>query len=331
MSRKVQQAVLRIGVSLAALGVVLYFLRDKVTESLKILQSGVSWNWFLLAAAGYLAVQLIMAYRLYRIFAIQKVAVSYGQTCYLCFLGLFFNLFLPSALGGDVAKIYYAYKHSGKHIESATAILVDRLVGLMAISLIALTAIGWLQWQGRLPDPRIAFGTLFFLVVLGALAVFFSNETIARFFARFSFLIPSLGVREKIGQVYQALHGCKNHGKTLALGLLISFLGQGVLIFLYYWIGRSLGLSVPPEVFFALVPLISVASMAPSLGGLGVREAGAIYFLSLYMEPEMALAHSLLMNILIYGFGVISGLVFAFKGGLRSTAMTGMEPVQEGS
>lgn len=320
MSRNLLQAFLRVGVSLGALAVVIYLMRDKLRESLDILKTGVSWEWFFLAAVGYLLVQVIMAYRLFHFFRVQRIMLSYGQTLYLAILGLFFNLFLPSALGGDVAKIYYAYKHSGKKIESATAILVDRLMGLFAISLIAILAIGWLHLQGKLPNPRILVGAVFFLCVIGGMTVFFGDDRIGAFLSRFSFLLPSVKIRQKISEVYGAVHGYKSHMGTLGIGLLLSVAGQGVLIFLYYWLARSLRLDVPPVAFFALVPLICTASMAPSLGGLGVREAGAVYFLSLYMPSEMALAHSLLMNILLYGFGALSGVLFALRGGLGAAS-----------
>jgi hypothetical protein len=44
---------------------------------------------------------------------------------------------LPSAVGGDVVKAFYAYKHSGKKIESATSVLLDRLLGFVAIIVMA--------------------------------------------------------------------------------------------------------------------------------------------------------------------------------------------------
>jgi hypothetical protein len=57
--------------------------------------------------------------------------------------------------------------------------------------------------------------------------------------------------------------------------------------------------------------------MLPSLGGLGVREAGSVYLFSRYMETERALALSLLMDCLIYGFSLLAGAFYAVKGGLK--------------
>ncbi|HTL47029.1 MAG TPA: lysylphosphatidylglycerol synthase transmembrane domain-containing protein [Verrucomicrobiae bacterium] len=324
MKRLLTGPLLRIAVSLGALAVICYFLRGKLNESFAILRGDVDWKWLGVAALGYWIVQVIMAYRLYRIFRIQDVILTYGQTFYLCVVGLFFNLFLPSALGGDVAKLYYAYRHSGKKIETATAILVDRLVGLTAISLIALVAILRLQLKGELPDPRIGYVAFVFLGVIAVMLFCFANERLAFFFKRFAFLVPSHKIRDILGKLYSAIHGCHAHGKVLAFCVGISIAGQFVLIMLYYWVARALKLDLSPIVFFMLVPMVNVASMAPSLGGLGVREAGAIAFFSMYMPSEMALAHSLLMNILIYGSGIASGLVFAMRGGLKPGTISRM-------
>ena len=133
--------VLRAGISLLALGGLGYFLRDKLEAALLILRHGFQWEWFLAAIGAYGLAIVITSRRLQMIFHVQKVKVSFLQTVHLSFLGLFFTLFLPSALGGDIAKGYFAYQYSGKKLGSFTGVVLDRMVGFISLFPIVLTAL----------------------------------------------------------------------------------------------------------------------------------------------------------------------------------------------
>ncbi len=328
MKKIISSAAFRVGVSLLALGYVIYYLHDKLGDAIKILTTEVNWEWFGLAVAAFAAVQVIMAVRLWRIFLIQGVHVSYAKTLYLCVVGLFFNLFLPSAVGGDVAKIYYASKYSGKKIPAATSVILDRLLGLIAIMIIAM--VGMLFFHKEFEDPRVSLVFYAFLALIGGITLFFASRRFAKAFKFLDFLIPAGKLRDKLTELYHAFYTCKNHKGTLAACLLISITGQSIVILLNYWMGESLGVDIHPGIYFVIIPLVSIISMAPSLGGLGVREAGSVYFFSHYMPPERALALSLLTDFLIYGFGFLSGLWFAFAGGLKSQTLHDIETVQQG-
>ena len=108
--------IFRILVSVLAIAGILYSVRSEVAEALMILRTEVIWTWFLAAAATYFLAYCVLAFRLSFVFRVQHIHMTYREVLYLSFLGLFFNLFLPSAVGGDIAKIYYAYRHSGKKL-----------------------------------------------------------------------------------------------------------------------------------------------------------------------------------------------------------------------
>lgn len=56
--------------------------------------------------------------------------------------GMFFGLFLPGGAGGDIAKIYYSVSghRRGTRTELATAVLLDRAIGMWALFAIPLLA-----------------------------------------------------------------------------------------------------------------------------------------------------------------------------------------------
>ena len=163
--RKVWGLLLRLTVSLGALAGLGYFLRGKLGEALLIVKAGLLWNWFLLAIAAYFLALALISWRLQLVFKVQAVKINFLQTCYLSFLGLFFTLFFPSALGGDVAKGYFAYQYSGKKLGSLTGVVLDRLLGFVTIVLIALTALaGYSQSLSTPLMKRSVFGALGVLI-----------------------------------------------------------------------------------------------------------------------------------------------------------------------
>ena len=103
----------------------------------------------------------------------------------------------------------------------------------------------------------------------------------------------------------------------MVVAILLSFVGQAVFITSSYWIATSLGAGIAFWKFFILIPVISIVSMAPSIGGLGVREASVLYLFSRYLPSERALAYTLLSDILIYSFSIGAGIIYAFRGGLK--------------
>jgi len=49
-------------------------------------------------------------------------------------VGLFFNVFLPGLVGGDVVRFYYIFRLAPrKKLPGSLSIVMDRLLGLLAI------------------------------------------------------------------------------------------------------------------------------------------------------------------------------------------------------
>src|SRR5262249_39754699 len=53
---------------------------------------------------------------------------------------MFFNLFLPTSVGGDVARAWYLNAGSGRRMASAVSVFVDRASGLLLLLALALVA-----------------------------------------------------------------------------------------------------------------------------------------------------------------------------------------------
>jgi uncharacterized membrane protein YbhN (UPF0104 family) len=96
--------------------------------------------------------------------------------------------------------------------------------------------------------------------------------------------------------------------------LLISLAGQTLFITSYYFLGQSLNAEIPWTRFFILVPMITIISMTPSVGGVGVRELGAAALFRNYMPEERAAALTILLALLIYAYSFAGGIWYLVRG-----------------
>ncbi len=327
MKNSFRSLFIRIFISVAAIFLIGWSQRHHLAESVEVLKNDVVWPLFFAGVGTYVVALAVITARLKYVFRVQQILLTFKETFYLTFVGLFFNLFLPSAVGGDIAKVYYAYKHSGKKIEAMTSVIWDRLMGFATLMIMAIGAL--LFFSKEIDDRKIDYLVYAFLFLFLAVTIFFLSKRVARLFKVFHNLIPSEKLKRQLADVYHSLYNLKSHKTMLFFTFGLSFLGQAFFVLVYFWMTRSLGVDINPWIFFILVPIVSIVSMAPSLGGLGVREAGVIYLFKNYMPGERALALSLLLDILIYGLSFGSGLLFAIKGGLKSNVMHEMEELDE--
>ena len=72
--------------------------------------------------------------------SVQGIDLGWWRTFRVYLIGAFFNLFLLGATGGDIVKIYYAMREtSSKKTAALLSVLVDRMVGMLA--LVAITVV----------------------------------------------------------------------------------------------------------------------------------------------------------------------------------------------
>ena len=74
---------------------------------------------------------------------------TFRNACRLGMVGLFYNTFLPGAVGGDLVKAYSIAKGEPKRKASAVAtVIADRLLGLFGLLLFAGGVGGWFWNSG---------------------------------------------------------------------------------------------------------------------------------------------------------------------------------------
>ena len=221
-------------------------------------------GWWLLAAGLYYLTQVASSLR-WQILA-RPLGFHRPITQYLSFyfIGMFFNLFLPTSVGGDVVRAWYLDGGSRRRLPAFLSVFVDRLSGLMV--LLALACVATALSPITLPDwlPWTVWGTAGGIVsAMAALPLL----------ARYKMLT---GKYERLGtEIPQAL--------LLALRplpLILSLFVQAANVILVWMIGRSIEAPVPASYYWIMVPMVSLLTMLPiSLNGMGVREGATVFLL----------------------------------------------------
>lgn len=306
---------IKIVISFAFLALLFWLLRGDlgaIAQTLKVTDLII----FTEAIVLYVLIIIIASYRLKKLLKVQGICVSLIDASYLNFIGFFFNNFMPTAIGGDVAKAYYTSKRTKKKTASITSIIADRLFGLYSLIFIAFLALVFNFYQVK--NKMVIYPILIsvFLVVLFLLTLL--NSNFAKLFNPVTKLFKIFKVEEKVKKLYEAMQLYKGNKKIAVQAFLISFFTQLASIFVVWVITLSLSLKISYLALLLTMPIIYTLSMLPSLNGLGIREGAFVYFLKDFIGRDKAFALSLLWLALTIVISIIGGVIYAFSSQFRS-------------
>ena len=312
MLRQLRNLFLRFVVSTLSLVLLFYTVRGELVEGLRHL-TNVRFFPLLVALVINFVSLGVVTFRLGTILSVQKIHLSFSRLYYLWTISLFFNLFLPSAVGGDIAKAYYIYKDSDKKMGSVTSVLIDRFFGMMAT--ISIGYFAYLFAHDQINDPKIG-QILFWAVTVALIGVFFIMSQ--RFSKSAKLLLLKFSPDRFKGQLhrlFEALELYRGRREKFFVLYFYSLLAQALFIVMVYFLAKSINLDLPVAIFFLVMPLITVISMIPSIGGLGVREAATVYLFREYIPLDQAVGLSILFDLFLYGIGCACGILYAIRGG----------------
>lgn len=208
-------------------------------------------------------------------------------------LGFLFNQLLPTAVGGEVIRIWRTRQLGVPLDVSIYSVLVDRASGVMAAFGGALLLLPFAQ-------PREGYGTLMALLALVATAGAFGCIVllvIGRVEAARS-PIPTR-LHQSLQTASSSLRALLGQPAAGAGILLFACINQGLPVATIWLFGRDLGLGLN-AIDIAFVTLISTlsATLPLSFAGWGIREGALVYLFGLYGVPaDVALAVSILYGV----------------------------------
>ncbi len=337
-SARIIKPVLKIVVSLAFFSVLLSFVQG---NELAGVFSQVNWNYMVITCAVTLFMVAASCAK-WKLILDLKQKISFYELFRIYLVGYFFSNILPSTVGGDVVRSYYAGRIIKNQSYSAVAVFVERFSGVFFLFLIVLFAplfkpqlysspyilfpacagagcalvTVWI-WRAkdpfRIPD-RIA-DSIF--NGINRLAGRKNWQTMLRLSGRCRALYDT--VLEKMTRVKTELSiatgAIKNDKRFLVRLILLT-----ALFYVCTWVNvytafRAFNVHVPMTAVCAIVPAIMLVAHIPVtlLGNLGYFESVFVfYFLLVGVGGAESLAMGLLLRLKLLIMGIIGFFTYLF-------------------
>jgi uncharacterized protein (TIRG00374 family) len=259
-------------------GALLFLLYRKIPlQDLQGLLASVDY-WYLLPIGVLLFVNTVLSAWKWRLLLLAdgvNIPLSTLTITYL--IGSFYNLFLPSSIGGDSYRIYDIAKKSSDGVRSAASVFADRFSGFLA--LVILSLISSILVAREFNNLMFFFGPLLILFLLLAILTALVKQKPIRLFLRVTRLDRFVVITRLVDKFFLSFqcYGANRRLLTRVMG--ISFAFQLSVICIVYLLSLALHASVSFFYFSAFVPLITLLEALPvSIYGLGLRDAGYVFF-----------------------------------------------------
>ncbi|MCI5066106.1 flippase-like domain-containing protein [bacterium] len=250
---------------------------------------------------GYLAGQVVSSLKWSTLARAGGISVSAVEALRAYFIGMFVNCFGLGMVGGDVVRGVLISRGAGTRTLGVTSVIADRAHGLAVLA--ALGAFSAVVFRPEFLDATLVWLLLFLGVgvclgwIVGptVIRVLFSGET-------------SFGAR------LHRLSGMLTRAPVpLVIITVLSLLFHLLQISLHWVMADALGADIPFSYLLMTVPFINILGSLPiSWNGVGVREAGYLFFFSQqqgYLSEEQAVAMGAVWLLAITVSSAVGGAV----------------------
>jgi len=257
----------------------------------------------------------IIATRWKLLLAIQGVSASFFTLVKSMLVAVFFNNFLPSTIGGDAMRAYDTWKMGGGKTQSVSIIFIDRLLGIFTLFIFALLALLLTSFDvSFISNVKVWILLAVAAGFIGIYILFFKAGVISQYLHQHDQSRPNMVIRllEKIFDIFAVYNGKPG---VLSTALMLSVLLQLNVIFHYYLLALSLGIDIPLQAMFIIIPVAIVVMMIPvSINAIGIREAIFVTMFAFYgVSNADALAFAWMSFVLITVLGLLGGIVFMLR------------------
>ena len=277
-------------------------------------------NYIALALAVYLVAQTVSAVRWAALARPLGIKTPFKDMIQYYLIGMFFNLFAPSTVGGDVSRVYYLVKDEDARangravttVHAAMSVLMDRAIGMVVLV--------WLGASGLLLFPKYAVPqsvrSATFLLSLGFLLGALLMPVLKRF-------LPEDG-HQLVVKLRLAFRSYRLHWRALLAAAVLSLAVHLIQAWMHTVMGQALGLEVPFSFSLIVYPLVGTFAAIPiTLNGLGLREGGYIFLLAVIgIGTEQGIAFGILLFLIVALDSLLGGVLFLFQKMPRLNALS---------
>ena len=322
---------------LAIAGAVIYVLAARNPREIADCFRSFDLVWLVPALFFYLLHMQICALRWYRLTHVLNVQLGKFEAVSLTMQGYFFSLVIPGgAIGGDVVKMGVLAKRTppGARMEGAFTILMDRIVGMIALFVLALILLCFtapLLLNVRIPGVDIPAEWRFLPVAaiagicvagLGASCVIFMHKTVEKI----PFCKKFLGIMDDkthglVNRLISAADTYKQQWREVLKLCVLSVFGVHLMTVVpFACILCGLGVSFSPLCLVAAVTIGNIIGLIPIFpSGVGGRDVATILILIAGgISAADAKTGQLLYTAIVLFANLLGGLFFLLDPGRKN-------------
>ncbi|MGD9611713.1 MAG: lysylphosphatidylglycerol synthase transmembrane domain-containing protein [Kiritimatiellia bacterium] len=274
--------------------------------------AGLRWGWLPLIYALFLLNTGLSSWKWQLLLETDGVRVPFRSLLSSYLIGTFFNLFLPSSIGGDSYRVVAASRHGGA-AKSFASVFADRLTGFLALAVWGLlfSAFGW----SSLPDKRMLFLPVIVFGAMAALVFALVQRTGLVAVWRLVRLDRLKALDAFLHRFLDSMAGYHADRRLLAKVFGISLSFQLMAIAIIFCISKAMAWEVPFIYFSIFVPLITLGEALPiSIFGIGVRDSLYVFFFAQGgASREQALSLALVYVLITIVYSLLGGALFLLR------------------
>lgn len=240
------------------------------------------------------------------------IETSPTRLFWLYLVGMFFNQFLPTSVGGDVVRGLEAGRLHGDGSRAMASVFMERFTGLTALMVLALVAV--LVDSRWIADLRVA-ALLASVGVMYAVGVWmvFSPRFLHFVVRRFRFAVVRRGA-ERVGRLQNAIRAYRSEPGALFWAMILSVIFYALTVLITYTGCLVFGVRLPLISVAAAVPILLILFLVPvSIGGIGLQEWAYTFVLgALGVPPAVGLSVGLIYRARSVAFGLVGGAIYPF-------------------
>ncbi|HET9533102.1 MAG TPA: lysylphosphatidylglycerol synthase transmembrane domain-containing protein [Blastocatellia bacterium] len=277
-------------------------------------------SYFAAGVGVYFFIQGISAYRWYLLLKPLGLKASYFKLLSFYLLGMFFNNFMPTGIGGDVFRIYYLNKETRTLSRATASVFFDRNLGMAALLLMAtlISTIDGTTFKGVPLAP--VFGLVGLVFGLANLALFYRPTY--NLLHRLLMLFKMKQADERVQHLYDSVNSYRGQWRLIVLALVLSVIVQYGCVVVNKLSANSMPAS-QVEIhsigwlsYLVFIPAIGLISMVPvSVNGMGWREFSYIVLFGSVgaTEPQAAALAFMWLGVLVFT-SIPGAIIYILRG-----------------
>lgn len=248
---------------------------------------------------------LLSCYKWRYTLALEEIQIPFWYLVRWYMIGAFVSNFLPTEIGGDIGRGYYAGRYTGRVTAIASTIVMERLSGLFAMFVLASTGLIFMT----------SFDHLWIvgLLCVGVGLLMVCIRPIFNKIVYYQKYFPA-SIQGLLNIFVQTGHRYGSQKTKLLIILILSLVFQslaGVGLWLNLW---AVSIQLPLLQVILKNAMVSIASLLPiTINGWGIREGLLGYFLTPLGAPTAGIIAAALLGRVIVLVLSIPGVLFLHR------------------